>query len=72
MSEVRRLADRIAGFAPLTVRAIKANLNDSERLSFSELLDVEAERQVRSGLTDDAREAAAAFLEKRAPVFRGR
>jgi 2-(1,2-epoxy-1,2-dihydrophenyl)acetyl-CoA isomerase len=54
------------------VRAIKANLNDSARLSFSEQLDIEAERQIRTGLTDDAREAAAAFLEKRAPVFQGR
>lgn len=72
MGEVRRVADRIAGFAPLTVRAIKANLNDSGRLSFSELLDVEADRQIRTGLTDDAREAAAAFLEKRSAVFRGR
>jgi 2-(1,2-epoxy-1,2-dihydrophenyl)acetyl-CoA isomerase len=72
MGEVERVAGRIARFAPLTVHAMKANLNDSERLSFSELLDVEAERQIRCGLTDDAREAAAAFLEKRPPVFLGR
>jgi 2-(1,2-epoxy-1,2-dihydrophenyl)acetyl-CoA isomerase len=72
IDEVRRVAGRIAEFSPMSVRAIKANLNDSERMSFSELLDVEAERQVRTGLTDDAKEAAAAFLEKRPPVFRGR
>jgi 2-(1,2-epoxy-1,2-dihydrophenyl)acetyl-CoA isomerase len=72
MGEVRRVAERIAGFAPLTVRAIKSNLNDAQRLSFTELLDIEADRQIRTGLTEDAREAAAAFLEKRAPVFQGR
>lgn len=72
MPEVRRVADRIAGFAPLTMRAIKANLNDSLGVSFTEMLDREADRHIRCGLTEDAREAAAAFLEKRAPQFQGR
>jgi len=72
MPEVRRLAARVAGFAPLAARAIKANLNDSERLSLPEMLDREADRQIRCGTTEDAREAAAAFLEKRVPDFKGR
>ena len=69
---VRERAARIAGFAPLTLRAIKANLNDSERLGFSEQLDHEADRHVRMSRTEDMREAARAFLEKRPPVFKGR
>jgi 2-(1,2-epoxy-1,2-dihydrophenyl)acetyl-CoA isomerase len=68
----RGKAMRIAGFAPLTVQAIKQNLNDSLEAGFAQQLDREADRHVRCGLTDDAREAAAAFLEKRAPVFHGR
>lgn len=72
MAEVRRVAARVAGLAPLAVRNVKANLNDSERLGFPEQLDVEAERMIRMGMTEDAREAAAAFLEKRAPAFQGR
>ncbi|HEY8739226.1 MAG TPA: enoyl-CoA hydratase-related protein [Candidatus Dormibacteraeota bacterium] len=72
MSEVDRVAQRVAGFSPLAARALKANLNDGLTLSFAELLDHEAERQIRCGMTRDAREAAAAFLEKRAPVFEGR
>ena len=72
MGEVRRVAERIAGFAPLTMQAIKANLNDALEVGFSEMLDREAERHIRCGLTDDAQEAAAAFLEKRAPRFVGR
>jgi 2-(1,2-epoxy-1,2-dihydrophenyl)acetyl-CoA isomerase len=69
---VRERAARIAGFAPLTLRAIKANLNDSEHLGFSEQLDHEADRHLRMSRTEDMREAARAFLEKRQPVFKGR
>jgi 2-(1,2-epoxy-1,2-dihydrophenyl)acetyl-CoA isomerase len=72
MPEVKRVAERLAGFAPLTLAAIKANLNDSPEVGFAEMLDREAERHVRCALTQDAREAAAAFLEKRVPSFKGR
>jgi 2-(1,2-epoxy-1,2-dihydrophenyl)acetyl-CoA isomerase len=72
MPEVKRVAERLAGFAPLTLAAIKANLNDSPEVGFAEMLDREAERHVRCALTEDAREAAAAFLEKRVPTFKGR
>lgn len=69
---VRDKAARTAGFAPLTLRAIKQNLNDAMTLGFSEQLDREAERHILCGLTEDSREAAAAFLEKRTPSFKGR
>lgn len=72
MPFVRARAERVAGFAPLTVRAIKANLNDALDVSFPAMLDREADRHTRCGRTEDAREAARAFLEKRPPVFRGR
>lgn len=72
VGEVRRVATRLAGFAPLTLAAVKANLLDSPRASFAEQLDREASRHIRCGLTEDAQEAAAAFLEKRPPVFHGR
>src|SRR5579884_219100 len=72
MGVARAKAERAAGFAPLNFAAIKANLNDSADVSFSEMLDREAARHIRCGRTEDAREAAAAFLEKRQPVFKGR
>jgi 2-(1,2-epoxy-1,2-dihydrophenyl)acetyl-CoA isomerase len=72
MPFVRAKAERVAGFAPLTVRAIKANLNDALDVSFPAMLDREADRHTRCGRTEDAREAARAFLEKRPPVFHGR
>ena len=72
MDEVMRVAKRLCGFAPLTLRSIKANLNDSFDTGFSELMNREADRHIRLGQTDDAKEAAQAFLEKRPPVFHGR
>ena len=72
MSFVYARAKRIAGFAPLTLRAIKANLNDALDLEFATMLDREAERHIACSRTHDAREAARAFLEKRPPVFEGR
>lgn len=72
MPFVRERAVRLAGFAPLTLKAIKQNLNDSPDLDFAQQLDREAERHVRCAYTEDAREAARAFLEKRPPVFQGR
>jgi len=69
---VRARAARAAGFAPLTLAAIKANLNDAQHMDFASLLDREAERHIRVGRTADAREAAAAFLQKRPAVFEGR
>ena len=69
--EVSAIAERLAAAPPIALRSIKANLNDALQLDFSTALDREADRHIRSGRTDDAREATSAFLEKRPPVFRG-
>lgn len=68
---VRRVTDRIVGFAPLALRRVKENLNDAERLSLREHLASEADRHAFCCTTSDAKEAATAFVQKRAAVFRG-
>lgn len=50
---------------------MKQNFNAAEDGSLTELLDLEAERMIEASRTKDHQEAARAFIEKRAPVFRG-
>ena len=70
--ETLALAARIARGPRIAHRYMKRNLNAAERGSLKELLDLEAWHHTRTGQTDDHREAAKAFVEKREPVFRGR
>lgn len=51
--------------------SMKANLLDAERLDLAEAMAREVPRHQACGATDDHREAVAAFVEKRAPVFGG-
>jgi 2-(1,2-epoxy-1,2-dihydrophenyl)acetyl-CoA isomerase len=51
---------------------MKRNLNCAESSGLAEVLDLEAAHQVQTGRTEDHREAATAFVEKRAPIFNGR
>lgn len=63
----RSLGDR----APIATRLMKQNLNRAITCDLATALDAEAANMVRAMGTADHREAAAAFVEKRAPVFTG-
>jgi 2-(1,2-epoxy-1,2-dihydrophenyl)acetyl-CoA isomerase len=65
-------AKKLAAGPRIALAAMKANFNAAENGSLSQLLDLEAQRQTETGRTEDHKEAARAFVEKRAPVFRGR
>jgi 2-(1,2-epoxy-1,2-dihydrophenyl)acetyl-CoA isomerase len=51
---------------------MKRNMNAAETGTLKDVFDLEAWHHTRCGLTEDHREAARAFVEKRQPVFRGR
>jgi len=70
-ASVAGVVDGLAGRAPLALRGIKENLTDAARLSFAEACDREAARHIACSLSADSAEAAAAFLERRGPVFTG-
>ena len=66
------LARSLAQGPQIALSLMKRNLNCAESSGLAELLDMEAANQVLTGRTEDHREAAKAFVEKRAPMFIGR
>lgn len=72
MDETMAVAGRIAAGPQLSYRYIKSNVNAAVTGDFRSLMDREAETQRRLGLSEDHREGVAAFLEKRAPRYKGR
>lgn len=70
-AEAEKLARTLADGPRAALGFIKQNLNLAETGSLEECLDAEAWRHIVSSTTNDHREAAAAFVEKRSPVFSG-
>jgi 2-(1,2-epoxy-1,2-dihydrophenyl)acetyl-CoA isomerase len=70
-AETMALANRLAGGPRVAWRYIKRNMKAAEEGSLSDVLDSEAYGMLRCRQTEDHAEAARAFVEKRAPVFRG-
>ena len=72
MAVAFEMADRIAANAPLAVRETRRGVNAVLHLSLED--GFVAQERIGAPLrkTEDAREAARAFAEKRPPVFKGR
>jgi 2-(1,2-epoxy-1,2-dihydrophenyl)acetyl-CoA isomerase len=71
-AETAKLAHRLASGPRVAYRYMKENLNRAAAGEWDDCLDLEATHHVHSGQTEDHREAARAFVEKREPVFKGR
>ena len=67
------LAKRLAAGPSVALRYMKENFNRAAMgADVIECLDLEATHHVHTGLTQDHRDAAKAFVERREPVFNGR
>src|SRR5207237_2405733 len=71
-SAVMERARRLAIGPRVAYRYMKENLNRAVSGELGECLDMEAAHHIHTGRTEDHREAAKAFVEKREPRFVGR
>jgi len=72
MPTAMALATEIASKSPLAVRMLKESFNAVESQTLRDGYRLEQNMTVALSRTEDAREARAAFVEKRKPVFKGR
>jgi 2-(1,2-epoxy-1,2-dihydrophenyl)acetyl-CoA isomerase len=70
--EVMQRARRLAQGPRLAYRYMKENLNRAVAGELGECMDIEATHHIHTGLTQDHRDAAKAFVERREPRFTGR
>ncbi len=70
--EVMERAHRLAQGPAVAYRYMKENLNRAVSGELGDCMDLEVTHHVHTGLTEDHREAAQAFMDKREPRFRGR
>ena len=70
--EVMARARRLAQGPSIAYRYMKENLNRAVTGELGDCMDLEVTHHVHTGLTEDHREAAQAFMGKREPRFRGR
>ncbi|RBO52399.1 2-(1,2-epoxy-1,2-dihydrophenyl)acetyl-CoA isomerase [Rhodovulum sp. BSW8] len=71
MDEATALAERLAAGPTLGLGLTKRLIQTASGGSFDAQLDLERDAQRRAGQSADYAEGVTAFLEKRAPVFRG-
>ena len=69
---VTELAGTIAGGPPIAIASIKREIDNASTISLAQALEIEALAQSVNVHTEDLREALLAFMEKRAPSFKGR
>ncbi len=72
MGEALRLATELANGPTSALGRIKSLMEAGATGDYETQLELEREAQIKSGQTQDAMEGIAAFVEKRAPKFRGK
>lgn len=72
MGEVKKFAQTLAAKAPLALKYIIEAVDAGMETDLDSALDIEADLFGKSCATEDMREGTSAFLEKRAPQFKGK
>lgn len=73
MDKAMEIATRLANGPTVAYRYMKENLNRAMAGGdLEQCLDLEATHHIHTGATQDHKEAAKAFVEKREPKFQGR
>ena len=72
MEEAMAMAANVASKSPIAVRLGKRAMNTVENMTLKDGYRFEQQLTADLSHTEDAREAAASFVEKRKPVFKGR
>jgi 2-(1,2-epoxy-1,2-dihydrophenyl)acetyl-CoA isomerase len=73
VAKTQEVAHRLAKGPRVAYRYMKENLNRAvSGADVDDCLDLEATHHVHTGFTEDHKEAAKAFVEKREPAFKGR
>lgn len=67
-----QFAEKLVQAAPIPLAFIKTSINQSERLTLEDALEVETDKQSFCLQTQDNKEGVKAFKEKRAPIFSGK
>ncbi|SKC49602.1 enoyl-CoA hydratase/isomerase family protein [Maledivibacter halophilus] len=70
--ETYKFAEKLVKAAPIPLAFIKTSVNQSERLTLEDALEVESDKQSFCLQTQDNKEGVRAFKEKRAPIFSGK
>jgi enoyl-CoA hydratase/carnithine racemase len=72
LEEALAVAQKLADGPPISIGLIKGQIESAWNASLASTLDEEASSQARAFVTDDLREGAAAFVQKRPARFTGR